>query len=221
MSRGGTPPASHSSWLWEGATPPHPLTPGSGACLPGRERGVCGWPEPAAWNAGGPCPEPLSHPEEKQAHLHKPRGARWGLGTGQPGGASRSAFLLSRPGEPGQRGLRARPSLRGASRRGLGGRGLGSTWRKEAAGDRAAQRTGWEGAWCRGSGHPSTPAPPDFRASWRPPGVPRPGPQFPPLCSRGRAWPGMLSGGEGVPAAQSEPGRGAWRARSSSIPEYQ
>lgn len=26
-------PRAHPSWLWEGATPPQPMTPGSGACL--------------------------------------------------------------------------------------------------------------------------------------------------------------------------------------------
>lgn len=123
-----------------------------------RERGVCGWPQPAAWNAGGPCNEQLSHPKEKQAHLQKPRGARWGLGTGCEGGASWSAFLLSRGGEPGQRGLRASPSLRGASA-GPRGERAGKHLEEGSSGDTAAQRTGWEGALCRESADPSTRAP--------------------------------------------------------------
>lgn len=170
-----------------------------------RERGVCGWPQPAAWNAGGPCNEQLSHPKEKQAHLQKPRGARWGLGTGCEGGASWSAFLLSRGGKPGQRGLRAQPlpprGLSGAS----GESGLGSTWRKEALGTLCSAEDWLGTSTVQGVWRPLHPRPPDFGASWGPQGVPTHGLSFPHCPAAGVHGLGCSLAGEGVTASQSEP----------------
>lgn len=189
----GWDPSGCSSWLWDGATPPHPLTPGSGACL--LESGSVRLPQPAAWNAGGPCNEQLSHPKEKQAHLQKPRGARRGLGTGCEGGASWSAFLLSRVGSraSGARGpspSRLRASVGPPGRAGWEAPGGRKLW-----GHCAAQRTGWERALCRESRDPSTRAPQTSEHPGALKGSPPPRPQFPPLSSCACPWPGMLSGG--------------------------
>lgn len=197
-------PSGCSSWLWDGATPPHPLTPGSGACLLGRERGVCGWPEPAAWNAGGPCNEQLSHPKEKQAHLQKPRGARWGLGTGCEGGASWSAFPLSQGGKLGQQGCGQSPSLRRASA-GLRGERTGKHLEEGSSGD-TVQRRGLAGnEHFAGRQETPPPTPSRLRSVLGPSRGPQPGLSFPHCPAAGVPGLGCSLVGEGVTASQYEP----------------